>query len=198
MRGRRDLRHTPHAGAYEVVFGDPAWKFRTYSDRGLAKSPAAHYPVSPTKLMGELPVAEVAAADAWLILWGTWPHLVAGDVHRLVEAWSDPANPWMPCTGGAWAKRPRGWKGDPTKWAFGTGYILRSASEPLLIWRRGNPAWKSKSERGLWEAPVRRHSEKPDEVRDAIVRCTDGPRLEMFSRLRSTAEFDAWGWGAKR
>jgi N6-adenosine-specific RNA methylase IME4 len=96
-------------------------------------------------------------------------------------------------TGGGWAKRPRNWRGDPGTWQFGTGYLFRSAAEPLLVFKRGDPRWVGKSERNLWTAPIRDHSQKPDEVREMIERVSPGvPRLEMFSRDDHPG-WDHWG-----
>ena len=187
-----DLRTLPNAGCYRVVFADPAWKFRTRSETsaGILKSPANHYRCSSIEEMGALPVAHITWPDAWLFMWCTWPHLP--QAFKLAESWGTPENPWVYSTGGAWGKRPRGWRGDPKKWQIGTGYIFRSACEPLLVFRRGKPIWRSKSERNLWIAPVRAHSQKPENVRDMIRRATLGPRLEMFSRDVADG-FDRWG-----
>ncbi len=75
-------------------------------------------------------------------------------------------------TGGAWVKRtPSG------KAAFGTGYVLRSSTEPFLVGRIGRAEIKSRSCRNLIEADelpdqidaVRReHSRKPPQMRALI------------------------------
>lgn len=190
-----DLRSTPWAGRYGVALIDYPWKFETRSPKGMGlKDPSVHYQVAEVPKLAHLPVSETLAPDCWLFLWVTWPMLAANQHNRLVEAWGDPANPWVGVTGGAWAKRPRGWRGDPDKWQFGTGYLFRSASEPLIVYRRGAPAsWTSKSERGLWVAPIREHSRKPDEVRAMIDRTVPPcPRLEMFGREPAPG-WDAWG-----
>jgi N6-adenosine-specific RNA methylase IME4 len=191
----RDLRDTPWAGRYGAIYADPPWRFATFdgTPERNPKGPERHYRTDETPTIGRLPVADVAAPDAWLFMWTTFPHLAAGQAHELAALWSDPANPWRGVTGGAWAKRPRGWRGDPDKWQFGPGYLFRSAAEILLVFKRGSPAWVGKSERNLWVAPIREHSRKPDAVREMIVRVTPGvPRLEMFSRSEHPG-FDSWG-----
>lgn len=191
-----DLRDMPSAGAYSLIYADPAWRFALRSEKGRGrKSADHHYPTSPVEALGALPVAQVAAPEAWLAMWTTWPHLQ--DAFRLAQLWSDPANPWTYRSGGAWAKRPRGWRGDPDKWQFGPGFLFRSACEPLLIFGRGRPAWQATAERNLWVAPIRAHSQKPDAVRDMLRRVVEGPRLEMFAN--DVAEgFDPWGAGHQR
>lgn len=189
------LLDTPAAGQYRVVFADPAWSFRTYGKGPNRKGASAHYDVASFDQLAAMPVSDVAAAAAWLVMWTTAPHLE--QAFALARAWSDPANPWTYRTFGAWAKRPRGWRGDPARWQMGPGYIFRTAAEPLLVFGRGAATWRGASERNLWVAPVRAHSQKPEEVRDMLRRATDGPRLEMFA-ADAAEGFDAWGAGHKR
>lgn len=58
---------------------------------------------------------------------------------------------------------------------------------------KGHPKRVSKSVHQVYDARVREHSRKPDEVRDKIVELMgDLPRIELFAR--QTAEgWDAWG-----
>ncbi len=130
-----------------------------------------------------LPVADICAKDCHLAMWTTWPHLPAA--LEVITAWG-----FTYKSGGAWAKRTRG----DRAWQFGTGYIFRSASEPLLVASRGSPRWLSRSERNLWVAPIRAHSQKPEQVRDTLRRATAGPRLEMFANEDADG-FDRWGLG---
>lgn len=190
-----DLRDLPWAGRYGVLYVDFPWRFHTRSAAGQGgKGRERHYPTMTVEEGARLPVAQIAARDCWLFMWSTWPNLAQGDVHRLVEGWSDPRNPWVGVTGGGWAKRPRNWRGDPDKWQFGGGYLFRSAEEPLIVFRRGRPKWTGKSERNLWVAPIREHSRKPDEVREMIDRVAGGvPRLEMFARESGAPGWDVWG-----
>ncbi len=185
------LLETPQAGAYSALLVDYPWHFKTRSEKGQGKSPSRHYETDRLGRLRDLPVAQVAARDAWLFMWSTWPHLQ--EAQEVVRAWSDPGNPWTYSTGGSWAKQ----SSTGRRWAFGTGYLFRSASEPLLLYRRGSPTWHSTTERNLWVAPVRRHSQKPDEVHDMIRRATRGPRLELFAR-RPADGFDVWGMEAPR
>ena len=187
------LLDTPAAGRYSVVYADPPWHFRTYGRARNAKGAEAHYATQALDTIGQLPVARVAADAAWLFMWSTAPHLE--QAFELARRWSDPNNSWTFRTFGAWAKRPRGWRGDPARWQMGTGHIFRSAAEPLLVFGRGYPSWTGRGERNLWIAPIRAHSQKPDEVSDMIRRTTVGPRLEMFARAPCEG-FDPWGFDA--
>lgn len=87
--------------------------------------------------------------------------------------------------------------------AFGTGYVLRSASEPFLVGKIGRPEPLSRSERNVILAPEdvpdsidairREHSRKPVQMRDMITRIL--PRAyccELFGR-EPWAGHDVWG-----
>jgi N6-adenosine-specific RNA methylase IME4 len=176
-----DLRRLGNAGIYKAILADPPWAFATRSAAGQGKSASQHYAVQDLGWIKALPVKHIVAPDAALFLWATWPHLP--QALEVMAAWGFDFK-----TGGAWAKRSKLGR----TWAFGTGYIFRSASEPLLVGTRGEPRWFSSSERNLWIAPLREHSRKPDEVRDMILRTTAGPRLEMFARYAAPG-FDRWG-----
>lgn len=174
----------PQTGRYGVVLADPAWKFATWSRKGVtSKAADHHYRTSRLEEMMALPVEGAVAQDAFLFMWTTWPHLP--QAFALASAWGFARY----VSGGAWAKRSR----RDRSWAFGTGYRFRSASEPLLLFERGKPSWFSRSERNLWVAPIREHSRKPDCVRDMIERAAgDVPRLELFSRT-DLEGWDVWG-----
>ena len=68
------------------------------------------------------------------------------------------------------------------KWAFGTGYLLRSSAEFFLIGTRGHPRQLSRSARNLIIAPVREHSRKPDAMYVLIEATWPGPYVELFAR----------------
>ena len=69
-------------------------------------------------------------------MWSTWPHLP--DALWVMQQWG-----FGYVTGGSWTKTTR-----TGKRAFGTGYILRSTTEPWLIGtiatrvQQANPDWR--------------------------------------------------------
>ena len=70
-------------------------------------------------------------------------------------------------------------------WAFGTGYILRSAAEFFLIGTVGSPKSAVHNVRNLIVAPVRAHSQKPDEMYSMLERMFPNARkCELFARTR--------------
>ena len=163
------------AGAYRVVLADPPWSFTTYSVAGHAKTPHAHYGCMTLEDIKALPVQSLAAPDGCaLVLWATAPMLPEALV--VMAAWGFTFK-----TAGAWAKRSKSGE----KWAFGTGYILRSAAEFWLIGTRGKIARPlARNVRNLLVDPVREHSRKPDSIYENVERMWPGPRAELFGRER--------------
>lgn len=178
------------AGGFRLFLADPPWKFGLRSKKGEAKSAQHHYkclPIAAIQFMGKR-VAELAATDAVLQLWGTSPMLLQqiDTLHRwgfhYAGIW-----PWFKGSPLSDGEDP----GDP-EWnpAFGTGYIGRSCSEVMLIGTRGAPTLlaSAKKERGAFFDPVREHSRKPDDQYRKAEALSPGPYLEIFSRT------DRAGW----
>jgi len=184
---------------YGAILADPPWAYAMRSAAGHAKSPEAHYATLDLDTIKALPVAGLAGPNCYLFLWSTWPHLMmAGDV---LEAWG-----FSYVTGGSWLKRTVNWNV-----AMGTGYVMRSSTEPYLIGKIGRPQVASRSERNVilapdevvtlapWDIPdsieaIRReHSRKPVEMREMIDRLL--PRqyfCEIFAR-EPWAGHEVWG-----
>ncbi len=157
---------------YEVILADPPWYFRNRSAKGEIKNPVSHYSCMEIEAIAALAVNQLAAPDCLLWMWATWPMLPqALDV---MAAWG-----FTYKTGGDWHKTTK-----HGKTAFGTGYLLRSASEPYLLGTLGAPRSQSKSERGLIMAELREHSRKPV--------FPDSWRCELFARA-PRPNWSAWG-----
>jgi N6-adenosine-specific RNA methylase IME4 len=154
-----------------VVLADPPYSFDTYSPKGWGKSAHAHYPCMKLDEIKVLPVADLVAPDCVLVLWSTQVHLL--HAIAVLHAWG-----FVFKTMGAWAKQTRTGR----CWQFGTGYLLRSATEPFLIGTRGRPRQLSHSSRNLIVAPVREHSRKPDAIYELIDATWPGPYVELFAR----------------
>lgn len=166
-----------------TVLADPPWSFVTYSPKGWHKSAHAKYACMSFEDICALPVASLCAPDCRLVLWTTQTH--CPQAYRVMEAWG-----FTFTTLGAWAKQSRTAK----KWAFGTGYVLRSAAEFFLLGARGRPRQLSRSTRNSIVAPVREHSRKPDAMYELIEQTFPGPYLELFARHRRPGWMQ---WGAQ-
>jgi N6-adenosine-specific RNA methylase IME4 len=64
---------------------------------------------------------------------------------------------------------------------FGMGRTFRMGHETCLVGKRGRPLRLSASERSVLFAPIRAHSEKPEEFFERVERISPGPYLELFS-----------------
>lgn len=172
---------------FDVIVADPPWAFENYSVKGEKKNAKAQYACMPTSDICALPVGHLAAGDCWLWMWATHPMLK--DALQVVEAWG-----FSFVTSGIWVKRGRDTATTKGKLAFGTGYVLRSASEPFIIAKAGAPPSFSKSERTVIEAPRRQHSRKPEESYKACERLfgKNARRLDLFSRQQRKG-WSSWG-----
>ncbi|MEM6477829.1 MAG: MT-A70 family methyltransferase [Pseudomonadota bacterium] len=191
-----DLR--PHGG-FDLIMADPPWSFDNYSAAGEGKNAKAHYRCQPDDWIKHVPVSVLAADNCLLMLWATNPMLP--QALEVMVAWG-----FQFKTQAAWVKRTRN-----LNEAFGTGYLLRSAHEPLLLGTRGAPK-TTRATRSVivtregeahyepWPAPLvtieaqtAAHSVKPDaayEAAEALM--PDGRRIELFSR-RTRRGWAAWG-----
>lgn len=167
--------------SFDLVMADPPWAFALRSEAGQAKSAQAQYACMTLDEIAALPVAHLARGSCWLWLWATHPTLP--DALAVMRAWG-----FTFVTSGVWSKR-----GASGALAFGTGYVLRCASEPFLIGRIGNPPLGSRSTRTVLEAERGRHSEKPDAAYEVAERTFLAlRRADLFSR-RSRPGWEAWG-----
>lgn len=165
---------------YSVIYADPPWK---YADRGCNGNAEAHYPTMSIKEICELPVGEIADKDCVLFLWVTYPMMQ--EAMELIKAWGFKYK----TIGFQWVKQNRSGNG----FFFGLGRWTRGNTEPCLIAVKGHPKRMANDVSQLVVAPLMRHSEKPAEVRDRIVRLMgDVPRIELFARKRADG-WDAWG-----
>ena len=177
--------------SFDVILADPATRFQTFSAKGQGKSPDAHYETMSWDELSALPVGELGRGDTLLFLWACWPTLQQS--LDLMRDWG-----FRFVTGGAWHKRTKHGKS-----GFGTGYVLRSATEPYLIGTLGSPQ-TANNVRGVIEtecldvidAKMRGHSRKPDEQYDYCERlCPRAARfVELFARQQHPdSKWSCWG-----
>jgi N6-adenosine-specific RNA methylase IME4 len=156
---------------YGAIMADPPWLYQSWTEKGAAKNPSAHYRCMPLDEIKALPVDHLAAPDCILWLWATNPMLP--QALEVMAAWN-----FKYVTAGHWVKR-----GESGKLAFGTGYALRCAGEPFLIGKIGKPKF-SRRVRSVIEAPRRENSRKPESAFAAFEEMAVGTdtRIELFSR----------------
>ena len=60
---------------YNVIYADPPWSFKTFSDKGKDRSPENHYNVMTLQDIKELPVNQIADDNSVLLMWVVDPLL---------------------------------------------------------------------------------------------------------------------------
>ena len=169
---------------YPVVYVDPPWPHKTFSEAGKQKSPENHYPTMtpagrsrPCRSATWPPSAPCCGCGRRS---GTWP--------TPLGRWRRGASPTNHMSCGARPTRT-------AKRARGKGYWFINTHELLLLGVRGDmpaPVMGTQAE-SVIDAPVGRHSEKPALFRQMIEGYfPDVGRIELFARERVEG-WDAWG-----
>lgn len=166
-------------GTYTVILADPPWQL---SGAGFGETATRHYATMPTDEICALPVSDLAADDCLLFLWARYPMLP--EALRVIEAWGFEYS----TVAFTWAKTTQS-----GAWHYGLGGWTRANPEIVLLGRRGSVQRIDRGVANLVVADVSKHSEKPGEVRDRIVRLVgDVPRIELFAR-ESANGWASWG-----
>lgn len=178
---------------YKVILADPPWTFDVRSEKGDGRSAKRHYHVMGLDAIKRLPVADLCAKNALVLMWVTDTHIPQG--LEVMKAWGFT----FKTVGLYWAKTNR--DGSPFT---GMGYWTRANPEQAwlgtntedpsqcLLGTRGAPKRQSKAVPRLMMSPRREHSRKPDDTYDRIEALVDGPYLELFSRTTRRG-WDCWG-----
>lgn len=165
--------------------------FKDYSGHGPneihegIRGAARHYQTMDFEAICNIPVCNLVKDDAVLFLWAYWPMLP--QALELIDRWgfTYKTEAWV------WAKRNKKSPG----WHMGLGFHTRANTEVCLLATRGKGLTRvDKGVLALIEAPVRAHSQKPDEQYELIDRLY-GPnmrKLELFARERHPG-WDVWG-----
>jgi N6-adenosine-specific RNA methylase IME4 len=179
------LQGNPVDGQYEVIYADPPW---SYNDHGCNGAAAAHYSTMSTADIGKIPVGQLAAKDAVLFMWATYPKLP--DALDLIKAWGFT----FKSIAFQWVKIYP--SGQPR---FGLGRWTRGNTEPCLLAVKGKPKRLDNAvsqlifSEELIVAPIGRHSAKPPETRERILRLMgDLPAVELFAREK-VPNWDCFG-----
>lgn len=162
---------------WSIVLADPPWRFAGNSEAKPGRNPMRHYDCMRLDEIAALPVAEIVARDALLLMWTTAPFAHLAD--SVVKSWGFKTKSQL-----VWIKdRP------------GTGYWARNQHEILIIARRGRfpcalPALFPTS---IIPGKQREHSRKPSWPQDIVdARYPDARRLELFAR-RPRLGWTVWG-----
>jgi len=167
---------------YSVIYADPPWSFKTYSDKGKDRSPEKHYNVMNFKDICNLPVNNIANDNSVLLMWVIDPML--DKAFEVINAWGFKYK----TVAFTWAKTNKKSEGFFT----GLGYWTRGNPEMCLLATKGKPKRLSKSVPRLVVEKRREHSRKPDIMYNYIENLLEGPYIELFARTQRSG-WDSWG-----
>ena len=185
---------------YNIIYADPPWTFKTFSDKGKQKSADNHYECQSLEWIKNLPIQKISERNCILFLWVTFPNLQ--ESFEVINNWNFK---YSTC-GFVWIKTNKNFNINQTSFLpydsfnsfMGLGYWTRSNAEICLIAKRGNIKKQSNSIHQIIYEPIREHSRKPDIIRDKIVAlCGDLPRIELFARTQNKG-WDTWGNETKK
>lgn len=130
-----------------------------------------------------IPVNEIADDDCILFMWATFPKLQ--EALDVINAWGFQYK----TNAFTWVKKNK--KADSLFW--GMGRWTRSNAEICLLAVKGSPKRLDMGVHSVIYAPIDKHSKKPQETRDRIIRLVgDIPKVELFAR-EVPEGWDVWG-----
>jgi len=177
---------------YQIIYADPPWK---YSFPGTRKNKADDYKTMNNAEIKNFDLGSIADEDSILFIWGIWTAL--SDTLEVIKSWGFEYK----TVGFVWVKTNKNLDVNQYKFLpddrfddfFGMGYYTRSNSEYCLIATKGNIKPIRNDIRQIVYHPIRSHSQKPNEVRERIVKLMGNlPRIELFAREKHPG-WDAWG-----
>ena len=168
---------------YNIIYADPAWHFKTYSNKGEKRSAIQYYDCLDIIDICNLPVNDITNDDCILFIWVIDSMLP--EALQVIKKW----NFKYKTVAFTWVKQNK--KSDD--YFTGMGYWTRCNPEQCLLATKGKPKRLSKAVRQLIISKKQEHSRKPDEIRKRIIElCGDLPRIELFASQRVEG-WDCWG-----
>lgn len=160
-----ELLASPEAQGAHLLMADPPW---VYDDQNINGAAQDHYDgMTVPEIAAELGRAyDVAAEDAYLLVWVTFPFLVEFIGQAVTMRWDYKS-------GGAWHKTGR----------MGSGHHWRGDAEALLLFTKGKPAPFAAVSNG-YTSERGEHSEKPELWLSSLVRAFSPPRglvLDLYA-----------------
>jgi N6-adenosine-specific RNA methylase IME4 len=178
---------------YDIIYADPPWDYNgklqfdkssasvdkiDISKKIFISSASFKYPTLKLKELKKLQLKDIAKEDCLLFMWTSNPHLA--QAIELGEAWG-------------FEYRTIAFIWD--KMNHNPGQYTLSNCEICLVFKRGKiPQPRgARNVQQLVRSPRREHSQKPDEIREAINKMfPTQTKIELFARNR----FDGWDiWG---
>lgn len=179
---------------FGTIIADPPWLYQKkpgppLRSGGRGAVAEHHYPTMPNDALRDLPVGDLAADTACLLLWCTNPGVFGGrfsetDPEDIARAWGFEYRTLL-----TWVKTTR----DGAVMRGGMGWYFRGCTEHVLVCTRGKLRIPS-AERvpNVIMAPRSSHSTKPSHLHEFAEKSLPGPYLELFARSRRPG-WASWG-----
>jgi len=175
---------------YNIILADPPWSYSDKRDNPTKNNPngaggaTKYYNCMKIEDLKKLNVNELADENCMMFMWATFPKL--DSALELMKAWGfkyrTVAFVWVKMKNNM--SEPRG---------DGIGFYTNNNAEIVLLGRKGKYWREEKNVRQIILEPKSKHSKKPDEIKERIVRLMGNiPRIELFSRDK-TEGWDVWG-----
>jgi N6-adenosine-specific RNA methylase IME4 len=166
--------HDKVSGPFTTIYADPPWRFMNRTGKVAPEHQRLlRYPTMTQEEILELPVNQLAAAQAHLYLWV--PNALIAEGLEVMRHWG-----FTYKTNLVWYKTRI--DGGPD--GRGVGFYFRNVTELILFGTRGHLRTldPGRTQVNLVSKRKREHSRKPDEFYDVIEECSPGPYLELFAR----------------
>ena len=180
MKSQSSTLKIPAKKKYSIIYADPPWKYATDVSK--------HYSCIPIKEIQQFPIEQLADENCALFLWT--PYAILPESIETLRTWGFR----YVTVAFTWIKTNKN-DGRPF---FGLGGWTRANAEICLLGLKGKLKRKSAKVKQVVLSPLREHSRKPDEIREAIVDLLgDLPRIELFAR-QTVKGWDCWGNETKK
>jgi N6-adenosine-specific RNA methylase IME4 len=176
-----DLAH--EFGKFNVLVTDFPWAYSNKKTGGNFKSGSVqHYPVMTMEEIATLPIKEILQRDAVVFCWVPVPLTYQAAQSGMFERF------------GLEFKTKIFWEKEGK---LLMGHWFRGQVEECWLFRKGRAGPFNSSKRNVIHTPVRKHSQKPDElfemVEEECDKCGLNDRLELFARGRPRPGWAAYG-----
>lgn len=160
---------------YDIIYADPPWQYKVWSVKGSGRCADNHYLTQPLNFLRSMHIGQLCKPNCVLLMWATFPCLK--QALDLGAAWGF----MYKTVAFTWVKTNI----NNNRPFLGMGYYTRANAEIVLLFTKGKSLpRRARDVPQVLIAPRGRHSEKPHEIRQRIIRLFgDLPRLELFARI---------------
>jgi len=169
---------------FGTILADPPWRFANRTGKMAPEHGRLwRYRTMTFPEINELPVGQLAAEQSHLYLWV--PNALVQEGLEVMRRWG-----FTYKTNLVWFKVRK--DGGPD--GRGVGFYFRNVTELVLLGIRGGLRTREAGRRqtNIIVSRKRGHSRKPDHLYDIIEKCSPGPYLELFARIRRPG-WSQWG-----